>query len=503
MSIQVTTNGPASNASEVYTTASLTGAQYSQGGNYSQTQYSQQGQYTSTGQQRQYASGGQTHQYTGGDQTQYTSGGQYASGQRGEFTTTGGQQYDTSSPTSVRKVSSVVVESTALETAPQDTERYVEVPTYEEQITYVPVKQVVEVPKEVPMYVVEYVDRVKEVPTINWVEKVVEVPEYHDVVVEKKVQQFVDRPREVIREVVVQKTRPVEQVVEVPGETIYIDKPFTTEKIVNVTRHVDADVPVVIAQTAKPIISESTRVVDVEVRDFQPEVIPVDVHVAKPVEKSLEAVGLVNSHHRLCNITSAQYNTILRSLNSNLQDHELPFVVDNGKIDFVRAQDAQHLVAPSGIKVEGWVSKTGSSTIIHSVPTSLNAPGASSLTHQVTSRSVSNTRLAGSQAMSQMGSHAMARSTMQESNYATTKQSNLCCNNPRAVTSGSVHSSPYTASNQYTTTQQMYSNVSHQPQSQHHMQQYNTEVKSRDSSVTSSYTKSRDQINGARTRVCC
>lgn len=96
------------------------------------------------------------------------------------------------------------------------------------------------------------------------------------------VRQYVDIPKEVVRYVPKVETRVIEKKVEVPGETIEIPVPLVVEKRVIVPKVVEQPVNCVVAQTLKPVISESeTAFIDVEMREFNPVLVTVDVLVPR------------------------------------------------------------------------------------------------------------------------------------------------------------------------------------------------------------------------------
>lgn len=91
------------------------------------------------------------------------------------------------------------------------------------QVTkYVPVKEYVNVERVVPKYEYETRERIVEVPEVQYVERFVDKPVVQEVVVNKPVVITRDVPREVIRTVPKIEYQTVEQVVEVPGETIEV-----------------------------------------------------------------------------------------------------------------------------------------------------------------------------------------------------------------------------------------------------------------------------------------
>lgn len=237
-----------------------------------------------------------------------------------------------------------------------------QVPTVEEQVRYVTRREVVEVEKRVPKYEYETVEQIVEVEVIVPVDKIVEIPKYVDTITEKKVVQFVDKPVAVTREIRIPRTIYRDEVKEVPGPVIERPKYYTVENKVKVPRPIDKEVPVIVAQTIKPVIIESTEAVVVEVMDYEPEIVPVDVHIAKPLPSALGFAGQIDSKHKLVSINAAQYNTILRQLNSHMDEqmkNTLPFVAENGTVAFVNDDKAHFIVAPANIEIEGWTrSKT-------------------------------------------------------------------------------------------------------------------------------------------------
>lgn len=115
-----------------------------------------------------------------------------------------------------------------------------------------------------------------------------QVPKYQEVVRHVPVRQVVDVPREVIKYVPKIETKIVEREVEVPGEVIEIPRPYVVENKVIVPRFVDQEITCVVAQSLHPIISESENdYVDVEMREFVPYLVPVDVMVPRPVSRQL------------------------------------------------------------------------------------------------------------------------------------------------------------------------------------------------------------------------
>eukprot|EP01053_Blabericola_migrator_P001801 Blabericola_migrator_1__1800@NODE_1489_length_4433_cov_646_042602_g977_i0_p2_GENE_NODE_1489_length_4433_cov_646_042602_g977_i0NODE_1489_length_4433_cov_646_042602_g977_i0_p2_ORF_typecomplete_len546_score68_11IMCp/PF12314_8/0_097IMCp/PF12314_8/1_8e06IMCp/PF12314_8/1_8e04CspB_prodomain/PF18425_1/43CspB_prodomain/PF18425_1/59_NODE_1489_length_4433_cov_646_042602_g977_i02431640 len=257
-----------------------------------------------------------------------------------------------------RKVSSVVLESTVLGEIPQqDNVRYVEVPTVEEQVKIVTKKEVREVERYVTRPEIEYVERVVVVPKTEYVDKIVEVPRVEYVDKQVKVPQVITVPREVKVEKKVVVPRVVEQTREVPGQVIEVPKPYTVEKPVEVIRESRREVPVIVAQTIRPVITESSTQMVVDAYHYEPEIVPVDVHLARPINSALEIGGKIDERHRVVSITAAQYNAILRSLNAGADERvykTLPFISEHGQVPFCAEHEASYIVAPEHIKIEGY-----------------------------------------------------------------------------------------------------------------------------------------------------
>lgn len=281
---------------------------------------------------------------------------------------------------SVRKVSSAIVSEEWLGEAPRDLPvREVEVPgPVQEVIKHVHKKEIVETEKRVPRYEYEYVDRIVEVPRIEYIDRTVTVPQYQEVIREVKVPQVVDVPKEVVREVRIPKVNYVEQVREVPGEVITVPKPYTVEQEIEVARYTDRKTPLVVAQTIKPVIVESQQTVQVDVAEYAPQCIPVDIHVIKAV--SAQVTGqMLESTHRVVTVPAAQYNSMLQQLNAHLSGAELqklPYIADAyGAYPFLNTRATYTEPAP-GVAIQG---------LDHSkMVTTHTAHSSASTTHQTT-----------------------------------------------------------------------------------------------------------------------
>lgn len=226
----------------------------------------------------------------------------------------------------------------------QDHIKYVEIPVVEEVIRHVPRREYVEVERKVPRYEVEYIERIVDVPQIHFVDKHVDVslyisnplsfqvPKIQEVYRHVPVKQIIDVPREVLKYVPKIETKIVEKEVEVPGQVIEIPKPYVVDNKIIVPRYVDQDLTCVVAQSLHPVITESsTDFVDVEMREFTPYLVPVDVMVPRPVARQLMA-RQKTEEHRIVDIPVAHFNALLKSVNPGLSDLDLEskYVVVNG-----------------------------------------------------------------------------------------------------------------------------------------------------------------------------
>ncbi|KAH0471958.1 MAG: uncharacterized protein KVP18_003461 [Porospora cf. gigantea A] len=99
----------------------------------------------------------------------------------------------------------------------------------------------------------------------------------------------------------------------------------------------DVAVPVVIAQTMKPVVSMGSIPFTVPVRTMTPEPIIVPVEVVTPVDLPLKHTGQ-HTVHKEVTPPDAQYNSILRSLNQHLdtpERHRLPFRMSGSTASFL------------------------------------------------------------------------------------------------------------------------------------------------------------------------
>ncbi|KAH0476022.1 MAG: uncharacterized protein KVP18_004995 [Porospora cf. gigantea A] len=219
-----------------------------------------------------------------------------------------------------RLLSSSVIGEEYLGDFQEEQIRYVEVPVVEEVIRHVPRKEIIEVEKRIPKYEVEYVEKIVNVPHVQIVDKHVEVPQVQEVVRHVPKREVIEVQKQVIKHVPKVETRFVEKIVEVPGEVIEVPKPYLVEQKVIVPRYVDREVPTVVAQKLIPIVSESeTDFIDVELREYNPRLVPVDLFVPRPVNRSLIASGKKDTH-KVVDVPPAQFNALVKQINPSIRD---------------------------------------------------------------------------------------------------------------------------------------------------------------------------------------
>merc|ERR1739838_293034 len=230
---------------------------------------------------------------------------------------------------SSRKISSVVVFEEA-EKMPERNIRYVEIPQYEEVVKHVARKEIREVEKFVPKIVEEWIERIVEIPQIE----------------------------EVVRHVEVLQINKVEKVVEIGGEVIEVPKAIPVEEKVAIAVYDDKESMLIVSQKVKPVIIDgAAQEVVVDVIEYEPEVLPVDIHVAKFVDQELVLVGAKETIHRCVVVSAAQYNSMMRYLNVHLNAEEvayLPYFADHhGQVSFL-PEEFQWFAPQEGLKIYGY-----------------------------------------------------------------------------------------------------------------------------------------------------
>jgi len=117
---------------------------------------------------------------------------------------------------------------------------------------------------------------------------------------------------------------------------IEIRKPYTVDQEVPYPIYHDKEVACVVAQKMIPVIRESTEEqMQVEVCNFVPQVIPVDVYVPRPIQIPLIPIKKSEDHYSRVQVPTPQYNTLLLNLNFHISSdqrlvNDLPFRTDEG-----------------------------------------------------------------------------------------------------------------------------------------------------------------------------
>eukprot|EP00914_Ancora_sagittata_P020523 GHVO01040497.1.p1 GENE.GHVO01040497.1~~GHVO01040497.1.p1 ORF type:complete len:454 (+),score=46.44 GHVO01040497.1:114-1475(+) len=208
---------------------------------------------------------------------------------------------------------------------PTDSVRRVEVPVMEEKIVHVPRKEQVIVETRRPVYQVEWVEKIVEVPTIEYITKEIEVPIIQDVIKHVSVKQIVDVAKEIVRYVPKIETVIIEKEVPIPGEFIEVPKPFLVENKIVVPRFTEVEQPVVVAQSLFPIIHESDPktnpndpVIEVEVHEFVPKIVPLDVYIPMAVMRTAKAKSIWSEHTRV-DIPQSHMNELVSRMNEGFE----------------------------------------------------------------------------------------------------------------------------------------------------------------------------------------
>jgi len=196
---------------------------------------------------------------------------------------------------------------------------YVEVPVVEELVVQNRVVQTVEVPEYVKRQTVQYVEKIVEIPHVRYDEV---YQEYDEVVEQIKyvpkavVQQ---RPVEVIKQVRKEVVVPREQVVEVAGPRVEVPVPQMVDVPVPHTTFKDTPWPVVVAQKLVPIlINDCVEETEVEVKQYVPYIVPVDVYVPRAVQLPYVMGAAKIEEHVVTGIPVAHWNGLVHRLNPAL-----------------------------------------------------------------------------------------------------------------------------------------------------------------------------------------
>jgi len=212
---------------------------------------------------------------------------------------------------------------------------------------------------------VEEVIRHVEVPQV--VEEIKHVPKI----------EVVDRPYEVVKEVPRVEIQKIEKVVDVGAEQIEVPKAHVSQQTVPMCSYNDSEAMLIVGQKVTPVIIDgaaaggslaltqgghghagSSGEIVVDVAEYSPEVMPVDIHVAKFVDQELVMVqGQKETIHRVVTVSAMQYNSMLRYLNAHLSHVEmegLPYLTDHtGSVQFL-PQDFNWQPPAEGLKIYGY-----------------------------------------------------------------------------------------------------------------------------------------------------
>lgn len=110
----------------------------------------------------------------------------------------------------------------------------------------------------------------------------------------------------------------VEKEIEVMGDVIEIPKPYLVENRVVVPRFIDSHIPTVVTQTITPHFIESEEhIVEVRLKEYEPEIIAVDIFLPRPVDRSVVIPGETTRSHTPIDIPLAHYNSLVLKLNSS------------------------------------------------------------------------------------------------------------------------------------------------------------------------------------------
>lgn len=221
---------------------------------------------------------------------------------------------------------------------PEETIKYVQVPVDKEVIVKVPKRQYVDRIREVPKIEYVFTDKVVEIPRLNVVEKLVEIPEYVERIKHVPVTKVVEVPHDVITYVPKVEVKVIEKEVQVPGEVIQVRKrtEILEKKIIN--KYIDSELPTIVAQTYRPHVVESQQHIQtVKLKKYVPYLVPVQVPCPVAVSRELTAGGTTDEQRPL-KLPAAHYNARLKAANPNLTDEELSNVYkrnDDGSIAFL------------------------------------------------------------------------------------------------------------------------------------------------------------------------
>lgn len=267
-----------------------------------------------------------------------------------------GQSYVNTPEPTLRKISSVVVSERYLdEESRKDIVKYVEVPIIEERVKQVTRHEVIEVEKRVPKYEYRYVDKTVEVPQIQYQDRIVEVPQIREEIKYVPKHEYVERPIEVIEHVPKIERRVVEKIVDVPGQVVEVPKPYRVDQDVPVPNYTYSKKNILVAQTLRPEFVLGEETVPVEMIEYVPDYMEVEIPIPKLVDIPIRARGMVDQYYYPVDVPPPQYNSIIKNLNPSVQrtdHHALPFIYQDGRLPELSPEYAhKFLEIPEDIEI--------------------------------------------------------------------------------------------------------------------------------------------------------
>lgn len=101
-------------------------------------------------------------------------------------------------------------------------------------------------------------------------------------------------------------------------QVVVVPQPYRVENHVPVANYIKEEYPVVVAQSLHPRIVKGKEVLAVEVEEFVPRVVEVEVQVPKLFDLPIRSRGVIDEWHRKVDVPSAQYNSMIKWLNPHL-----------------------------------------------------------------------------------------------------------------------------------------------------------------------------------------
>jgi len=205
----------------------------------------------------------------------------------------------------------------------REVNKYVEVPVYEEKVIEVPRKEIVTTQKIVPKITTEVREILVEVPRVEVVQKDVDVVHVEEYITEVPRIQRIEVPKEKIKYVPKIEVRKIEKEVEVDGELVEVPREVEVVNHIVVANYDDVKQDTVVAQKMIPILDENEKEqMQVTAIHYEPEVVPVDVYVPKPVFRTV-IPGAREERYEEVVVPPAHFNALVRMANEYLPDEAL------------------------------------------------------------------------------------------------------------------------------------------------------------------------------------